>query len=212
MKEKTYDPKYFNQWRQRQLSKLGTHCAICASTENLEIDHIIEEDKAFDISSRWTYFYDSFNEDRQAELDAELIKCQLLCNKCHKEKTREYLSKLNLEIGFTHGTFYAFRVKNCTYTICQDSKIKYDDIRNSQRRKSDGHGPIDKSPECGTRKKYRKGCKCLLCKEANAKYTQVILQNKKSKILPTDLSKYEEQTYVIISAGLQKNYLPNPKG
>ncbi len=52
----------------------------CGSTDQLEVDHIDPSQKAISISDVWT---------RCAEVrEAELAKCQVLCYKCHKAKTK----------------------------------------------------------------------------------------------------------------------------
>lgn len=54
-------------------------CEHCGATENLELDHI---DQTTKIShSIW-----SWSEPRRL---AEIAKCQILCNDCHKIKTKE---------------------------------------------------------------------------------------------------------------------------
>lgn len=53
-------------------------CISCGSKENLELDHINSKDK---ISHRiWSWSEERFK--------AELSKCQVLCNPCHIEKSR----------------------------------------------------------------------------------------------------------------------------
>lgn len=63
--------------RKAWLSENGP-CAVCGSSEFLEIDHINPETKVS--HNVW-----SWSESRRTE---ELKKCQVLCKKCHKEKTR----------------------------------------------------------------------------------------------------------------------------
>lgn len=56
----------------------------CGSTDRLEVDHIDPTQKAISISDVWT---------RCAEVrEAELAKCQVLCYKCHKAKTKRDLA------------------------------------------------------------------------------------------------------------------------
>jgi hypothetical protein len=55
----------------------GKQCVKCGSTESLELDHI---DPATKVShSIW-----SWTAERR---EAELAKCQVLCRKCHQEKS-----------------------------------------------------------------------------------------------------------------------------
>lgn len=70
----------YHENRKRFIEFLGGKCIKCGSTEKLEFDHIDPSRKSFNVS-RWLHSsYDSFY--------LELDKCQILCNKCHKEKTR----------------------------------------------------------------------------------------------------------------------------
>lgn len=77
------------------IAQLGGQCARCASTDNLEFDHIDPSTKDINPS---TYFGKGGVKARQAR-EAELKKCQLLCHDCHVEKTRA-----NGEYNFKRGT------------------------------------------------------------------------------------------------------------
>jgi 5-methylcytosine-specific restriction endonuclease McrA len=59
-------------------------CVKCGSFTDLELDHIDE-------STKVTHGVWSWSEKRRSE---ELAKCQILCKKCHLEKTKKYLHKL----------------------------------------------------------------------------------------------------------------------
>lgn len=65
--------------RARIIELLGGKCTKCGSTENLQFDHIDPTSKDFNISSN----LDS------VRLWQELMKCQLLCEPHHREKTRQ---------------------------------------------------------------------------------------------------------------------------
>jgi hypothetical protein len=60
---------------------MGGKCISCGCKDNLEFDHIDPSTKSFNISS-------GYNKTKK-ELFEELSKCQLLCNKCHLEKTKK---------------------------------------------------------------------------------------------------------------------------
>ena len=62
------------------IAKLGGVCVSCGSAENLEFDHIDRSTKSFT-------FTDKIATMSIEKLDVEAEKLQLLCNKCHKEKT-----------------------------------------------------------------------------------------------------------------------------
>lgn len=61
-------------------------CIICDSWENLELDHINPKLKISHNIWSWS------EEKRQQELK----KCQILCEKCHLEKTKLYFRELHL--------------------------------------------------------------------------------------------------------------------
>lgn len=77
--------KYDREWvanRRKEYFK-DKKCAKCGSTKDLQLDHINPETK---ITNRiW-----SWSKNRREE---ELKKCQVLCKKCHKEKTVLELKK-----------------------------------------------------------------------------------------------------------------------
>ncbi len=54
-------------------------CRSCATWENLEIDHIDPASKSVSPSKLWSR--------SKAFREAELAKCQVLCENCHKSKT-----------------------------------------------------------------------------------------------------------------------------
>lgn len=74
--------EYNRNWikRRRQEFFANKVCSNCNSQENLELDHI---DPALKVCHKiW-----SWNEKRRLN---ELSKCQVLCKKCHREKTNSY--------------------------------------------------------------------------------------------------------------------------
>lgn len=85
----------------------GKKCK-CGAEENLQLDHINPSEK---ISHRvW-----SWNKEKR---DIELSKCQALCEKCHKEKTRE---QATVKI---HG-LTMYRKHSCRCEICCESLRTY---------------------------------------------------------------------------------------
>lgn len=98
--------------KERALSYLGTACAKCGSTQRLEIDHIDQATKTYDIGS--------FLNKPWEELMLELDKCQLLCHLCHKEKTRRELQQRepwNKGLG-EHGSYVAYYSRKCRCVTC----------------------------------------------------------------------------------------------
>lgn len=67
------------QRRAYALEFLGGKCAVCGSTENLEIDHKDPTQKSFPIS----------RPPSEKAFRKELTKCQLLCHTCHSKKSAQ---------------------------------------------------------------------------------------------------------------------------
>jgi len=72
-----------NYFREILIEKLGGKCVECGCTETLEFDHIDPTTKSFNISA-------GYHKPKKV-LEEELAKCQLLCNKCHVEKSKKDL-------------------------------------------------------------------------------------------------------------------------
>lgn len=97
---------------------LGGACVICGTTENLDIDHKIAEDKKFDISSNWSRSWDF--------LVVELDKCQLLCRPHHREKTAAEGDNTgggrNKWSEIQHGKVWAYAKYGCRCNLCKEAK------------------------------------------------------------------------------------------
>ena len=70
-----------NLVREILIEKLGGKCVECGCTESLEFDHIDPSTKSFNIAAGYT-------KPKKVLLE-EVAKCQLLCNKCHIEKSKK---------------------------------------------------------------------------------------------------------------------------
>ncbi len=91
-------------------------CVKCNSKENLELDHINPDEKKYNPRALWGM------SDSNPNKISELEKCQVLCEDCHKEKTR-----LWWESQAQHGrTLYG---KGCRCSICFSAQQKH----NAQR-------------------------------------------------------------------------------
>jgi 5-methylcytosine-specific restriction endonuclease McrA len=91
-------------------------CAVCGSTDSLELDHKNPEDKALSPAALW-----SMSRDNPKRI-AELAKCQVLCSEHHKEKTKAWWQGRR-----QHGrTMYAY---GCKCEIC----IEAQRLHNAQR-------------------------------------------------------------------------------
>lgn len=161
-----YHRRYYHEKRKKPIyDYLGGRCVVCGATENLEVDHIDPEQKSFNITGNLTW-----NERLVSELD----KCQLLCSEHHLRKT------LDQRAPFTHGTVYGFMKARCRCDECSARKRQWYDERNEARRKAGGNkrGKYGRPAEHGEILMYRRGCKCDLCRAANAAYAKTLPRKK----------------------------------
>ena len=86
---RTYMLKRYRERRKHALKTLGGCCAKCGAKKGLELDHKDPATKAFGISQMWSV--------SKKRYEAELRKCQLLCSRCHREKTNPELSVMATE-------------------------------------------------------------------------------------------------------------------
>lgn len=101
--------RHYLKLRHRRLmrwakKKLGGKCMNCGSIKYLEFDHINPNEKEFTISNLCSVSI--------KRLEKELDKCQLLCEKCHKEKH-----------AWKHGTLAGARYCKCD--LCRKVKSDY---------------------------------------------------------------------------------------
>jgi 5-methylcytosine-specific restriction endonuclease McrA len=75
--QRTYQRVWWATRKAEGFRELGNKCALCETSENLELDHVVPQSKTS--HKIW-----SWSESRRKE---ELAKCQLLCRKCHLWKT-----------------------------------------------------------------------------------------------------------------------------
>lgn len=73
--------KYQRKWTaaRRAAFYAGKRCEFCGSRENLELDHKDPKQKVSHRIWNWS----------AARREVEIAKCQILCEDCHKEKTKE---------------------------------------------------------------------------------------------------------------------------
>lgn len=101
-------------------------CRACGSNQNLEIDHIDERTKEFEIATL-------FLAPRSEKLKIELAKCQVLCRPCHRKKTTA-TSQSNLKHGKTRRLYEL----GCRCDLCVNFNRTY--YREYARRRF-GHQP-----------------------------------------------------------------------
>jgi len=108
-----YMKKRYAQRRQMFIERLGGVCVKCQSTDELELDHIDASQKKFNIAKFFNY--------RLEVVLPEVDKCQLLCSKCHIEKT--IIDKGHKPAKGTHGTLSSY--KYCKCSICKSAKSSH---------------------------------------------------------------------------------------
>ena len=110
---------YIKEYRQKRILEaqvfLGGECAQCGTKDELEFDHINIEDKKYNISKILTSSKEVFWD--------EIKKCQLLCRKCHKIKTKKDANYNPWNKGkWNHGTTTGYRKYKCRCSICVTSQ------------------------------------------------------------------------------------------
>ncbi len=88
----------YHERRELAIAVLGGKCARCDSVDGLEVDHIDRKKKTMPFSRMYGCGMSRFMK--------ELKLCQLLCSRCHTEKTVK--EDLGRELR-KHGTFAMYR-------------------------------------------------------------------------------------------------------
>lgn len=81
--KRQYDLAWLAKRRERGIKILGSICVRCGTRDGLEIDHIDPATKNFKGGFPWSRAW--------IWIEAELVKCQLLCDSCHQEKSNSEL-------------------------------------------------------------------------------------------------------------------------
>jgi 5-methylcytosine-specific restriction endonuclease McrA len=110
--------EYQREWmRRRRDAWLAEHgpCAHCGSDKDLQVDHIDPDQKLLNPAGVW-----SLSAEKR---EAELAKCQVLCESCHKIKTAEYRAALP-----PHGSRARYARKDehkCRCSECRAANAAY---------------------------------------------------------------------------------------
>jgi hypothetical protein len=102
----------YHERRAKALAFLGGACK-CGSTSDLQFDHVDRTKKSFTIGKLWSLSEKVFW--------AEIAKCQLLCSKCHEEKTLIDLNQVSAKTR--HGTLSTYRYCHCS--LCRKANADY---------------------------------------------------------------------------------------
>jgi 5-methylcytosine-specific restriction endonuclease McrA len=103
--------EYVRNWlaKRREEWFADKACVRCGTTSNLQLDHV---DAATKVSHRiWSW--------SQERRDAELAKCQVLCQPCHEKKTKQAGENWNKTNAFRHGSHAMYRTHGCRCDLCK---------------------------------------------------------------------------------------------
>lgn len=113
------DRNYFNNRRKKRrkefLDTLGGKCDSCGAIDGLQFDHIDPKTKKFNISKK-------IDAPREIIIE-ELKKCKILCESCHRKKTRD-----NWEYGrpkAEHGSLWMYKKYKCRCDKCKKTMSDY---------------------------------------------------------------------------------------
>lgn len=108
--QREYQRKWKAARRHEYLETRGNKCEECDSREDLEFHHRNRDEKLS--HNIWSW--------RRERIEAELVKCDLLCSKCHlKETFRE--RKWGV---YTHGTITCYHATKCRCELCRAANAK----------------------------------------------------------------------------------------
>jgi 5-methylcytosine-specific restriction endonuclease McrA len=116
MPTKEYIREYRLKRKTLAIEMLGGKCSRCGTIENLHFDHINPQEKTNEIASMFTSKIEDFI--------LEVRKCQLLCNKCHYEKSIKNGDYLINRKEWSHGVS-GYTNHHCRCDICKEAQSKY---------------------------------------------------------------------------------------
>jgi len=121
-----YTNAYRDRRRQYARERLGGVCVVCGCPDGLEFDHVDPGTKTMAIADMWTA--------NRASFEAELDKCQLLCEDHHDEKSRLEFVAWNKGHGKdSHGTVTCYATHGCRCPSCREAHAKYQKARRRPR-------------------------------------------------------------------------------
>lgn len=121
-----YMLKRYHTKRGECIQRLGGQCNNCGSKERLELDHSDFRSKELEMADVMLW--------AKERLEAELAKCQVLCEKCHQEKSIGEKGHEVVKGTDRHGTLSMYRYCKCD--LCRAAKAEYS--RNYKKKKQTG--------------------------------------------------------------------------
>lgn len=110
---RVYVTKRYHKLRAEWIDKLGGQCVNCGNREDLNFDHIVAEDKEYDIAK-------ILSSHSKKKVELEMTKCQILCKPCHITKSVSEGDIYSVE----HGGGISGK-KNCRCELCRPLKNAY---------------------------------------------------------------------------------------
>ena len=111
---KVYMKRRYRERRVLAIETLGGKCARCPETSDLEVDHKDPSKKTMDFSQMFGCGMTRFMK--------ELALCQLLCRKCHNNKT--VIEDLGRSFR-THGSLGMYQHSKCRCDLCKGAKTAH---------------------------------------------------------------------------------------
>lgn len=105
-KQRQYQREWMARRRQKWIDENGP-CSKCGSPDDLQVDHL-------DPSQKINHRVWSWSSERR---EAELAKCQVLCNDCHVKKTCVENTGLP---PYQHGTKSMYEKHGCRCDKCKE--------------------------------------------------------------------------------------------
>ena len=121
-----------NQWMLKKYHEkraeylAGRVCALCGSTDKLHFHHREKENKKFTIGRAWW--------SSPEVMRAELEKCDVLCQECHKKAH-----------AAAHGSLGRYRHQRCRCDLCREAHNKHSREYKKEWRKRRRVAQLDKS-------------------------------------------------------------------
>lgn len=122
--QRNYMRNRYHKIRQQAIKDLGGACVDCGAADDLQFDHKDKKKKELSLSR--------INSLSKEKLQKELAKCQLLCRKCHKDKTHKAWDYSTPKAK--HGTEWMYRKYKCRCNKCVKAHKKSIQNCSDQRR------------------------------------------------------------------------------
>ncbi len=100
--------KWHREWMQKRRQEFFHNkvCVVCGSCDKLELDHIDPKDKIDHKIWSWS----------KERRELEQVKCQVLCNTCHKVKTKK---DMGWDLFIHNATGYR---NGCRCVLCREAQ------------------------------------------------------------------------------------------